>query len=304
MLARSPRGRHGERPYHRSMHVRTFDAPRAFREAAGPLLLTDRARNNLPLGILGTLISHPQVYPTFDLWLAERDGEAVGVAVRTHPYKIILAEPAEPEAIDALCDAVLAHQPNMPGVVANLPWAGRFVDRWCARTSARAELMLAQGVYALTRVRDPRPTPGAHRPCRAADRGLLRGWIEDFQTEALAHQRHDPERTDRMLDVRLSEDDADGLWFWEHDGEPVSLAGFGGAGEGGVRIGPVYTPREHRGRGYASNLVADLSRWVLAVRGNAACYLYTDLSNPTSNGIYVTLGYEQIAESAEYEFVR
>ncbi len=303
MLARSPRSHHRERPYHRSMQVRTFADPVTFREAAGLLLLTDPARNNLPLGILGTLIGHPQVYPIFDLWLAERDGEAVGAAVRTHPYKIILAEPAEPEAIDALCDAVLAHQPDMPGVVANLPWAGRFVDRWCAATSARAELVLAQGVYALTRVRDPRPAPGAHRPCGAADRGLLRRWIEDFQTEALSHQPYDPERTERMLDVRLADGDADGLWFWERAGEQVSLAGFGGAGEGGTRIGPVYTPREQRGRGYASNLVADLSRWVLA-GGGTACYLYTDLSNPTSNGIYVAVGYEQVADSAEYAFVR
>jgi GNAT superfamily N-acetyltransferase len=238
----------------------------------------------------------------FDLWIAEHGGQPGGAAVRTAPYKMVLAEPAEAEAIDAICDAVLAAEPDVPGVVANLPWARRFVDRWRAATGTRAELVLSQGVFALTQVRDPRPAPGAHRSCGPEDRGLLRRWIEEFQTEALSHQPYDPERTERMLDVRLSDGDADGLWFWERDGEPVSLAGFGGAGLAGTRVGPVYTPREHRGRGFASNLVAELSRWVLTL-GSSACYLYTDLSNPTSNGIYVAVGYEQVAESAEYTFV-
>lgn len=284
------------------MDVRTFSDPHAFEHAAGPLLRADPARNNLPLGILSTLITHPQMYPTFDLWLAETNERPAGAAIRTAPFKVVLVEPSEAGAVDALCDVVAASDPDIPGVVANVPWADHFADRWCASTGAHSELALAQGVYALTQVVDPRPASGVPRRCVPKDRALLRRWIEDFQTEALSHQTYDPDRTERTLDVRLSDDDGDGLWFWERDGAPVSLAGYGGAGDHGTRIGPVYTPREHRGNGYASNLVADLSRWALA-RGSTACYLYTDLSNPTSNGIYVGVGYEKVAESAEVAFV-
>jgi GNAT superfamily N-acetyltransferase len=284
------------------MDVRTFDDPGTFRGAALPLLQASAARNNLILGILATLIEHPGVYPEFDLWLAEHGGVPAGAALRTHPYNVVVADPTDPAAIDALCDAVVAAGTDVPGVVANLPWTPRFVERWRRATGHHAKKVLGQGVYALTRVRDPRPAPGAHRPCRPEDRDLLRRWLADFGAEALPHQDPDPVRTERLLDVRLSGSGDAGLWLWELDGEPVSLAGFSGAGEGGSRIGPVYTPPSHRGRGFASNLVAELSRWVLA-RGIPACFLYTDLDNPTANGIYVEVGYERVAESAEYAFV-
>jgi predicted GNAT family acetyltransferase len=67
-------------------------------------------------------------------------------------------------------------------------------------------------------------------------------------------------------------------------------------------IGPVYTPPEHRRRGYGSVLTADLSRRLLA-EGRAYCFLYTDLANPTSNRIYQAIGYERVCDSAMYEFV-
>ena len=49
------------------------------------------------------------------------------------------------------------------------------------------------------------------------------------------------------------------MYLWE-DGVPVAMAGWGGPTPGGARIGYVYTPPEHRGRGYASACVADLSQ--------------------------------------------
>jgi predicted GNAT family acetyltransferase len=36
--------------------------------------------------------------------------------------------------------------------------------------------------------------------------------------------------------------------------------------------------------------------------GRRSCFLYTDLANPTSNKIYVDLGYELVGESREYCF--
>ena len=32
------------------------------------------------------------------------------------------------------------------------------------------------------------------------------------------------------------------------------------------------------------------------------CFLYTDLTNPTSNRIYMQIGYERVCDSAEYGF--
>ena len=41
--------------------------------------------------------------------------------------------------------------------------------------------------------------------------------------------------------------------------------------------------------------MADLSQWLLG-QGYRACFLYTDLSNPTSNHIYQAIGYEPVRD--------
>ena len=79
--------------------------------------------------------------------------------------------------------------------------------------------------------------------------------------------------------------------------------GFGGPTPNGIRIGPVYTPPELRGRGYASALTAQVSQLQLD-RGRRFCFLYTDLANPTSNAIYMRIGYERVCDSRELAFVR
>ena len=82
---------------------------------------------------------------------------------------------------------------------------------------------------------------------------------------------------------------------------PVSLCGYGGRTTHGVRIGPVYTPPELRRHGYASALTASVTRQQLD-SGRDYCFLYTDLANPTSNRIYMDVGYELVCEAADYAF--
>ena len=38
-------------------------------------------------------------------------------------------------------------------------------------------------------------------------------------------------------------------------------------------------------------------------RGRRFCFLYTDLTNPTSNAIYTRIGYEPVCASRELAFV-
>jgi len=84
-------------------------------------------------------------------------------------------------------------------------------------------------------------------------------------------------------------------------GKPVSLAGFGGPTPNGLRIGPVYTPPEHRGHGFGSAVTAAASQVALD-HGKRFCFLYTDLANPTSNAIYMRLGYRPVCDSREVAF--
>jgi predicted GNAT family acetyltransferase len=71
---------------------------------------------------------------------------------------------------------------------------------------------------------------------------------------------------------------------------------------GTIRIGPVYTPPEHRRHGYASSAVAAASRRALSA-GARQCMLFTDLANPTSNRIYARVGFRRCADWEELKFL-
>jgi predicted GNAT family acetyltransferase len=275
--------------------VRRLDDPAAFLAAAGPVLLADEARHNLLLGIAGTLRDHPGRCPEFRLWLVEDGGEVVGAALRTPPHNLVLARPARGGAVDALAAAV---EDDLPGVVGALPEAELFAAAWQARHAVRPRRVLGQGVYALERVVPAREVPGAIRPAAPGDLELLVAWSEAFADEVVpdALARTEARAT---VEHRLGAADA-GFALWE-DGGVVSMSGFGAPTPNGIRIGPVYTPPELRGRGYASALVAAQSAELLA-SGHRFCFLYTDLANPTANAIYRRIGYELVCESAQIAF--
>jgi predicted GNAT family acetyltransferase len=69
---------------------------------------------------------------------------------------------------------------------------------------------------------------------------------------------------------------------------------------GVVRVGPVYTPPEQRGRGYGTAATAAATAGILSA-GAQPC-LFTDLSNPTSNSIYQRIGYRAVTDCVELAF--
>jgi predicted GNAT family acetyltransferase len=104
------------------------------------------------------------------------------------------------------------------------------------------------------------------------------------------------DNAERLLDARLG---YEGVYLWD-DGGPVCEVGNAPPAAGVVRLGPVYTPPELRGRGYASSAMAARSR--LAIESRLRCTLFTDLANPTSNKIYADVGYRPVADWNEISF--
>jgi uncharacterized protein len=279
------------------VNVTSIDDPVAFLRAAESLLLADEARHNLLLGICGRLAAGPDDFPDFRLWLVEDDGEVVAAAGQTPPWNIVLARPATEAAGETLATTLVEQSVELPGVTAAQPEAERFAAAWERATGRSTRVRMAQGIYRLESVRPVMEVSGSLRQAVPADRELLLEWVLAFQAEAIPDGS--PLDAARMVDTRLA-NPAEGLTIWE-DPNPVSMAGFGGATPNGARIGPVYTPPELRGRGYASALVAQTSQRLLD-GGKRFCFLYTDLSNPTSNAIYRRIGYEFVCESAEIQF--
>jgi predicted GNAT family acetyltransferase len=276
------------------VHVKRLAAPEAFLVAAEPVLLADEARHNLILGVAGVLRDQPAVHPAYDLWTVEREEGVAAAGLRTPPFNVLVAGRDE-AALEALADALYAERVDLPGVTAATPEADVFAARWAELTGDTVTPRVRQRIYGLRELVPPRATSGAARAATTADRDLLVAWTAAFTDDV----RHGASRSaEATVDARL---EGGGFVLWEH-GEPVSMAGWGSPTPNGIRIGPVYTPPEHRGRGYGTAATAAASAEQLA-SGRRLCFLYTDRANPTSNKIYMDIGYEPVCDSTEYVFV-
>jgi len=283
------------------MRAAAVTDPIEFLERAGELLHADEARHNLILGLTGVLCDRPEVYPVFGLWVVEEGGRPRAAALMTPPHNLVLADTADDSALAPLAAAVRDSGLPVPGALGNRPTVDRFNEVWAPLAGVAPLLRMGQGVFALEEVTPPPSAPGAARRAVPADRALVLRWLAAFWAEAMPWEASEPERVERMADHRLGPVLAEGFWVWETKREAVCLVGYGSPLPGGIRIGPVYTPPEHRRRGYGTSLVAAVSSWLLG-QGRKRCYLYTDLANPTSNALYQKVGYRQVAESAEYAY--
>jgi predicted GNAT family acetyltransferase len=272
-----------------------------FLEAAGAFLGEREAEHNLLFGICTAVRVTPELFaddPPRFLTLTDAGGRLVGASLRTPPYNQVVSELDDPPAVDALVDAL--RDEELPGVTGPKEHAANFVERWTQATGASARLAVAERIFRLDRVVPPsRPPAGRWRMAEPSDRRIVADWLVAFGREALPDDEPPPDplaTADRWIAGRYRS-----LYLWEDDGRVVSLAGAGGETPNGIRIGPVYTPPDARRRGYATALAAAASRDQLE-RGRRFCFLFTDLSNPTSNSIYGQIGYRPVRDVDMYRF--
>jgi GNAT superfamily N-acetyltransferase len=277
------------------MQLREHADLTAFLAAADGLLAADEARHNLIYGICATLASAPDAYRVAHLWTVQAAGDVVGAAVMTPPFNIVVAQPRDDKALPFLARALRDRDVALPGVTGALPEVDAFADAW----GGARRLRMSQGIYAARAVRLPTGVEGEPREATEADRKLIIRWLKAFQAEALEADAPHWD-LEAAVDRRLRGTTL-GFGLWIDGGEAVSVCGYGARTPHGTRIGPVYTPRDRRGRGYGSAVTAHVTKAQLE-DGLDYCFLYTDLSNPTSNKIYVDIGYERVCDSAEYAF--
>jgi uncharacterized protein len=265
----------------------------AFLAGCQAFLLEREAEHNVMLGVAGHLRHAPDAYGTTPYFgVVEHGGRTVGAAVRTPPFPALLSESGGERVPALLADDLHLVFEDLPGVVGSKQAAAAFARRWSELTGAERKVTVAERLFRTDAVVPPAGVSGRLRPYAHGDRELLIDWLTAFEAEALPEGAPTGDAA-AALRRRLDEPGG-GFVLWD-DGEPVAFAGFGGRTPNGARIGPVYTPPSRRRCGYASALVAELTRRLLA-DGRRFCVLYTDLSNPTSNGIYQRVGYEPVAD--------
>jgi predicted GNAT family acetyltransferase len=197
------------------------------------------------------------------------------------------------DAVRAAVEAV-ADRP-LPGANLLTRDADVFVEGWQRRTGAAASVQMRTRLYRLQSLISPRCPAGRLRPAGPGDRELLLRWHAAFCDEIGERGLSD---FGPVVDDRLG---YGGITLWEVDGRPVSMAVRSRLEAGMVRVLTVYTPREHRGHGYAGATTAFVTQQALDL-GASAVVLVTDLANATSNGLYQRLGFRPIEDRVVVEF--
>ncbi|MFZ2050262.1 MAG: GNAT family N-acetyltransferase [Solirubrobacteraceae bacterium] len=257
--------------------------------------LAERVERNVPATVLAHLRRgrFGGIGPLFAC-CHDESGQLRAVAMRTPPWPM-LASGFDAGTASPLIERWLAEDPLLPGISAQPPSARAIAAAWAGITGGVTRCAMREAMHALSTPNDPTwPARGRLRVPVEQERDLLVQWEADFVVEARAGV---PGQARRAVATRM---DSGAQRVWDDDG-PVCALALSPAIAGTVRIGPVYTPPAHRGRGYASSAVAAACRESL-VRGAQRCVLFTDLANATSNKIYADVGFRAFAEWEDHRF--
>ncbi|WNG90715.1 GNAT family N-acetyltransferase [Mycobacterium sp. ITM-2016-00318] len=275
------------------MKIRLHRSADDFRDIAEPLYRRDPVGNTIEL----TLLRSNRLGDDALLVTIADHGTPVGAALQTPPYP--LACNGIPNAANgALAIEVARIRPELNGARGSRDATMPFAEAWHAVTGQRGRVTTEERLYRLGALQRPSGVSGGYRDATDADLEVLIDWVERFFVETFSHHR---DRAAGRRFVESAKAAGDRFVLWDDGGTPVSMAMLRAPAAGVSRIGPVFTPRGSRGRGYGSAVTAAASE--LARRDRVGeVVLFADLANPISNGIYQAIGFEAVTDSVRVEF--
>ena len=278
-----------------SVRITVYPNAAAFLERTLAWLETREVENGLITGLSLREAAQPAATSP-SLFLSIEDDSDIIIAGLMNPGRNLLltGNPIDPAAdLGALAEEMFNRRQTPPGILAPPTIARGFVQAWSRLTGQSGVLKTHERCYKLVTVTPPPRPAGSMRLAAQADLETVSAWFYAFDEEAM--DGGDPLEARARAELRIT---GQSMFLWDDDG-PVAMAGKTRPTRYGCSVGPVYTPPEKRGCGYASALTASLSQAVLD-EGFQYCSLFTDLSNPTANHIYQTIGYFPVADFDHY----
>ncbi|MBE4909990.1 GNAT family N-acetyltransferase [Bacillus luteolus] len=280
------------------MNLKVYESPNEFLEKVEDFLLKEEVVNNLALGLLYTLTKPNSHYKDAFLACVEKNETPVLVMVMTPPHNLIVYGVGEDvnEAIGVAVTSIKDIGVILPGVLGPKALAAEFSGEWVQQIGCRLEVKMEQRIYKLEKVNNVPLSNGKLRLATKDDLELIVDWTYQF---SLVTPEHLSIEGARKLAERGIEESS--IFIWDDNG-PVSMAKKARPTKNGIVVNLVFTPQEFQRKGYATTCVAYVSQQLLN-EGYSFCSLYTDLANPTSNSIYMKIGYEPIIDSVVYGFL-
>lgn len=261
-----------------------------FARKAYQLLVAEPVENTITLTVLENIRAGSNSSPTLFGW--HDDSTLPGAVSLTPPHDLVLSV-VPTGSVESLVAGLQSASAPVTGVRGEQLVAERFAMSWAQATGASWHTQVRQRLYELGTLVPPDDVPGRARKAREADLAITTRFFAEFQAEA-----HDS--ADDPAAVMRDRIEAGLLWLWD-DSEVTSIAARNRIAAGVARVGPVYTPPNHRRRGYAAAVTAACSSDARQA-GAARVALFTDLANPTSNAIYQRLGYHAVRDEVSIAF--
>jgi ribosomal protein S18 acetylase RimI-like enzyme len=269
--------------------------PEKFKKFAYDYLIRHEAENCLILGVLDDWLKRPDFYQDFYFWVILENDETVGVCwyMAPNPFGVTRMPST---AVQLVIDELVTIQSPPSSIVGPTETVALLKSAWESARGVKLKKKFSQRIFQNSKVISPAMISGEIRIANQSDLDRLIDWNMKFVEDCkLGRPIYDNAK--KMAERCIIDGNR---YFWIAEGTSVSMVGVGGKTPNGIRVSWVYTPPEFRGHGYASAVVAEVTKKMIN-EGNQFCFLYTDLANPTSNSIYQKLGYRPVADSEVYE---
>lgn len=265
--------------------------PTRFYSMLAPFLSERRAENDLFLGVVSALRASSDQ----DFYLAYvLNGDSIeGAVAMTRQGKPLLSYPCSQESCYLFAHD-MALQFFLVGVKGPEQEAKWFSETFTQLTERPGKLLNVLLCYELT---DVPPNTGVRiEVAEKKDVDLLSRWTKDFFKETLPYELQEDSLFERTMEAVEA-----GQIFVLKDPTPCCMVKVIRTTNYSSRLTYVYTPPEKRGRGYATSLVSEVSRKLLA-SGDSLIVLYTISTDLITNKMYKRLGFDPVGELHDIGF--
>ncbi|MFX0146478.1 MAG: GNAT family N-acetyltransferase [Candidatus Hodarchaeota archaeon] len=275
-----------------------------FNELVFAFLVQREAENNLILAILDGLKKdiHRYGQETPLLFLISENDLIKLVSIRTPPFDLIISYTDDLNTIDLLIEKLIQRGEILPGVLSFKDAADKFSRIWAKKSKIKSKLLRSERVYKLEKVAENTIGDKVFINATKKYEAFVLKSVKEMMLEALIEVSEERvQETVQFFRNQMDEGRSTIYLLIGDDNNPLSIVNKAGKTPNGNFINFVYTPPHLRRKGYATEIVAKISKMLLE-EGNKYCFLFTDLSNPTSNSIYQKVGYRPVIDMNHYKF--
>lgn len=275
------------------MEVQRYLSAAEFLIATKTFRSQDPIRMGLITSIATSVENGSRTYEDYYWWAVTSEGEVQGLAIRTVPYGYVMSPMLE-MATEALYAAISENDSSAKEFAGPKTVIDHLKELRGATIVEEESELIYQNKELI-----PAPFIGQIRTGTFEDFDLIFKWMKEFMEETGL-------RSFNLESIVRNTIDSGRYSLLEISGIPVCLGGKSDIqvfeGISVVRVGPIYTPIEHRKKGYASALTSHITAKLQSL--GAIATLYTQADNPTSNKIYQEIGYTLVDQNRRIVFAK